>query len=206
MQPRSALGRQVVAETQGRIYTEPTTKKTKIIKRKKDERIGVRLAQHPTSKQVVLSQLYNGYPAIETGRLFVGDVLLAVNDVKVTQVDMALQLIKMHTVVELTTTDVYNHTDGSPRPVQRPTERIAGGHTAQVPGPTQSMVGDLLGGTEDESPTSTQPTVAVGDLLGADFSCAVPSWANSCSSDSARSIEHDDSMHPSRAASTAGRH
>ena len=44
---------------------------------------------------VVISELFSGYPALECGRLFVGDVLLSVNGVKVSEVDMATQLIKL---------------------------------------------------------------------------------------------------------------
>ena len=48
------------------------------------------LGLHPETKQVVVTELFPGYPAMECGRIFVGDVIISVNGVRVTTVDMAL--------------------------------------------------------------------------------------------------------------------
>mmetsp|Transcript_27368 Transcript_27368/g.45639 ORF Transcript_27368/g.45639 Transcript_27368/m.45639 type:complete len:263 (-) Transcript_27368:270-1058(-) len=108
MLPRSAAGRAVVAETQGVQVKQSESRVIKLKKASKEAKVGIRLALHPVSSQVIISELYSGYPALECGRLFVGDVLCAVNGVAVTEVDMALQLIKMAKEdVQLTTTNVY---------------------------------------------------------------------------------------------------
>ena len=46
-------------------------------------------------KQVVISELYSGYPAQQSGRIFTGDVVTSINGVKVTDVEMAAQIIKL---------------------------------------------------------------------------------------------------------------
>ena len=165
MQPRSAAGRAVLAEVAGKRAATESHKNTRIIKTHKQQRVGVRLAAHPISRQVVISQLYRGYPALETGRLFVGDVLLAVNGVRVTEVDMALQLIKMHQTVELTTTNVYIDEAGLSQPVSR-----AVNPPPPPPLPSaEAAVGDLLGGLElDDSPPRSSAVAAAATVPSAD--------------------------------------
>ena len=45
--------------------------------------------------QVIISELYSGYPAQQSGRIFMGDVVTSINGVKVTDVEMAAQIIKL---------------------------------------------------------------------------------------------------------------
>ena len=47
------------------------------------------------TKQVVISELYSGYPAQQSGRIFMGDVVTSINGVKVADVEMAAQIIKL---------------------------------------------------------------------------------------------------------------
>eukprot|EP00966_Prymnesium_polylepis_P014591 336942-Prymnesium_polylepis.1 len=64
-------------------------------KRNKDQLLGFRFGLHPESHQVIVSELYSGYAAQQCGKIFVGDVLSQVNGTRVTEVDMATQLIKI---------------------------------------------------------------------------------------------------------------
>ena len=47
-------------------------------------RVGLRFGLHPSTKQVCIVELYSNYPALESGKLFVGDVITKINGVKVT--------------------------------------------------------------------------------------------------------------------------
>ena len=47
------------------------------------------------TKQVVISELYSGYPAQQSGRIFMGDVVTSINGVKVADVEMAAQIVKL---------------------------------------------------------------------------------------------------------------
>ena len=47
-------------------------------------RVGLRVGLHPSTKQVSIVELYSNYPALESGKLFVGDVITKINGVKVT--------------------------------------------------------------------------------------------------------------------------
>ena len=98
MLPRSAAGRKIVTEvaTGGKVYVEPQKEKLVFLKKKnRDQLLGFRFGIHPESSQVIVTELYGGYPAHACGKIFVGDVLSQVNGTRVTEVDMATQLIKL---------------------------------------------------------------------------------------------------------------
>ena len=44
---------------------------------------------------VIITELFSGYPAMDSGKLFVGDVIISVNNVRITEVDMCTQVIKL---------------------------------------------------------------------------------------------------------------
>ena len=96
MQARSAAGRAIVAEVETGVAPPKSYERTiKIRKATIETRIGVRFGLHPETKQVIITELYSGYPAHDCGNLFVGDVVTKINKVLVTDVDMASQLVKM---------------------------------------------------------------------------------------------------------------
>ena len=96
MQARSAAGRAIVAEVETGVAPAKSYERTiKIRKATIETRIGVRFGLHPETKQVIITELYSGYPAHDCGNLFVGDVVTKINKVLVTDVDMASQLVKM---------------------------------------------------------------------------------------------------------------
>ena len=111
MIPRSSIGRSIVKEVDtGVSQTVEQSQERKIVLKKKtrESLLGVRFGLHPVSGQVVVTQMFDGYPAASSGRIFIGDVLTAVNGVMVTSVDMATQVIKLaEDRVELKTTNVY---------------------------------------------------------------------------------------------------
>ena len=109
MQARSAAGRAIVAEVETGVAPAKSYERTiKIRKATIETRIGVRFGLHPETKQVIITELYSGYPAHDCGNLFVGDVVTKINKVLVTDVDMASQLVKMtEGEVELKTENVY---------------------------------------------------------------------------------------------------
>jgi len=105
------VGRAIQREVVGGVVS-PSVKQSNerfiVLKKKtRDALIGVRFGLHPISGQVVVTELFSGYPAMECGKIFVGDVLVSVNGVRITEVDMATQLIKLATdKVELKTSNV----------------------------------------------------------------------------------------------------
>ena len=111
MIPRSSIGRSIVKEVDtGVSQTVEQSQERKIVLKKKtrESLLGVRFGLHPVSGQVVVTHMFDGYPAASSGRIFIGDVLTAVNGVMVTSVDMATQVIKLaEDRVELKTTNVY---------------------------------------------------------------------------------------------------
>ena len=66
-----------------------------IRKKTKEALLGVRFGLHPVSGQVIVTELFLGYPAQECNKIFVGDVVISVNGVRPTTVDMATQIIKL---------------------------------------------------------------------------------------------------------------
>lgn len=83
-------------ENGGNVYMEPQKEKLVFLKkRNKDQLLGFRFTLHPDSRQVIVSELYPGYVAQQSGKVFVGDVVSQINGIRVTEVDMATQLIKM---------------------------------------------------------------------------------------------------------------
>ena len=127
MIPRSAAGRAIVAEaSSGGKSTVPAVKQSQertitLEKKTRDSLLGVRFGLHPTTGQVVVTELFSGYPAMECGKIFVGDVLTAVDGVRITEVDMATQLIKLaQGKVKLKTSNVYVVGDTPPPPPPLP--------------------------------------------------------------------------------------
>lgn len=126
MLPRSAAGRSIAAAAEGRAPAlEQTSERTvTLLKKTVETLVGVRFGLHPVTGQVVINELYSGYPAQECGRIFTGDVLVAVNGVRVTEVDMATQLIKLAPgKVDLRLANVY--TNYATAPSQKSEERRA---------------------------------------------------------------------------------
>ena len=126
---------------------------------------------------MVVSELYAGYPAQESGQIFVGahrtkacsrpprpapralavsspacagDVLISVNDVRVTEVDMATQVIKLaKKEVVLRTTNVYQmpspSASNAPIPAAANPPPPPPPPPPPAPPPGGAVVGDLLG-------------------------------------------------------------
>ena len=155
MQARSAAGRAIVAEVETGVAPAKSYERTiKIRKATIETRIGVRFGLHPETKQVIITELYSGYPAHDCGNLFVGDVVTKINKVLVTDVDMASQLVKMtEGEVELKTENVYMspHKAGTPgNPARTFTPASASAQRGAAPPPPPPEV-DLLGGFAEQS-------------------------------------------------------
>jgi len=161
----------------------------RIKKPHKDAKVGLRLGTHPVSKQVIITDLYTGYPALESGRLFVGDVVLMVDGVRLTEVDMGLQLIKMSKeVVELRTTNVYVDSVKPSTPRQQPPPPPPPPpppREPEPPPPTLDIFGDSLHqaaappAPPPPPPTySAPPPAAVPNLLDVDAPPAQSSAPN----------------------------
>ena len=175
MQARSAAGRAIVAEVETGVAPPKSYERTiKIRKATIETRIGVRFGLHPETKQVIITELYSGYPAHDCGNLFVGDVVTKINKVLVTDVDMASQLVKMtEGEVELKTENVYMSphkagTPGNPARTFTPASASAQRGGAAPPPPPPEV--DLLGGF-DAAPAPAPALVAAplvdlpGDLV-----------------------------------------
>ena len=57
---------------------------TRLNKPNRDVKLGLRFGLHPQTKQVIVSELYSGYPAQQSGKIFMGDVVTMINGVKIT--------------------------------------------------------------------------------------------------------------------------
>ena len=77
MQARSAAGRAIVAEVETGVAPPKSYERTiKIRKATIETRIGVRFGLHPETKQVIITELYSGYPAHDCGNLLGMSALL----------------------------------------------------------------------------------------------------------------------------------
>ena len=172
MQARSAAGRAIVAEVETGVAPPKSYERTiKIRKATIETRIGVRFGLHPETKQVIITELYSGYPAHDCGNLFVGDVVTRINKTLVTDVDMASQLVKMtEGEVELKTENVYMspHKAGTPgNPARTFTPASTSAQRGAAPPPPPPEV-DLLGGFDAAPAPAPAPAAAAPpvDLLG----------------------------------------
>jgi len=173
MQARSAAGRAIVAEVETGVAPAKSYERTiKIRKATIETRIGVRFGLHPETKQVIITELYSGYPAHDCGNLFVGDVVTRINKTLVTDVDMASQLVKMtEGEVELKTENVYMspHKAGTPgNPARTFTPASASAQRSAAPPPPPPPEVDLLGGFDAAPAPAPAPAAAAPpvDLLG----------------------------------------
>mmetsp|Transcript_50767 Transcript_50767/g.110186 ORF Transcript_50767/g.110186 Transcript_50767/m.110186 type:complete len:268 (-) Transcript_50767:826-1629(-) len=136
MQARSSVGRRILAETQGSAVRPSSDgeRTVRVRKPNRDARIGMRLGLHPVSGQVVISDLYQGYPAVETGRLFVGDAVKSINGVRIDSVDLAMQIIRLaEGNVEFVMTNVY--TEAVSAIARGDSAKILGSVAARAPPP-----------------------------------------------------------------------
>ena len=173
MVPRSKAGRAIVAEVSGDVApvtVEQSNERTIVIEKKtKESLVGVRFGLHPVSGQVVVTELFSGYPAQECGRIFVGDVVSSVNGVRITEVDMATQMIKLaDKKVELKTMNVYTKGDSGstskrasistptsnppPPPPAAPTPAPAPAPPPAPPPPASNLMDDLILDLSDTTP------------------------------------------------------
>ena len=173
MQARSAAGRAIVAEVETGVAPPKSYERTiKIRKATIETRIGVRFGLHPETKQVIITELYSGYPAHDCGNLFVGDVVTRINKTLVTDVDMASQLVKMtEGEVELKTENVYMspHKAGTPgNPARTFTPASTSAQRGAAPPPPPPPEVDLLGGFDAAPAPAPAPAAAAPpvDLLG----------------------------------------
>eukprot|EP00308_Calcidiscus_leptoporus_P004210 CAMPEP_0119398742 /NCGR_PEP_ID=MMETSP1334-20130426/140998_1 /TAXON_ID=127549 /ORGANISM="Calcidiscus leptoporus, Strain RCC1130" /LENGTH=488 /DNA_ID=CAMNT_0007422611 /DNA_START=53 /DNA_END=1520 /DNA_ORIENTATION=+ len=184
-----------MAETQGSTPTNIRQSSERVVKIKKasrEARIGLRLGLHPVSRQVIISELYHGYPAIETGRLFVGDVITKVGGVAVTEVDMTLQLIKMAPMeVELRTTNVYIEAVKQVAAKPRPPDSCAASTDGAAP-PT----GGATAASSDQG--APAPNLMDNDLLldDSDFFVSMQSASPLSASQSVPPIPPPPTAHP----------
>jgi len=180
MLPRSAAGRKIVTEVEagGKVYIEPQKEKLVFLKKRtKDQLLGFRFGLHPESRQVIVTELYSGYAAQQSGKIFVGDVLSQVNGIRVTEVDMATQLIKMaEGNVEFRFTNVFNLPKSvkQSKPPERPPPAAAPPQdllleTAPPPAPAAAAAPppelDLLGWEETPTPAAAPLSKKVDSLL-----------------------------------------
>ena len=138
------------------------------------DRWGMKLGLHPTSQQVVVSELFSGYAALETSsNLFVGDVVCAACGVAIQTgadaLSLAKRLIKLNEGLELElfVTNVQ-HAAAQPPPPPPPADVDLLGLESEVMADTGSRepyapprAADLLGGAI----FSTADLAATADLL-----------------------------------------
>ena len=114
MIPRSKAGQQIVAQATGASQTAVQAAPERVARLEKpnrDVKLGLRFGLHPQTKQVrmctrasaaarwrwrgrtrsparraqvIVSELYSGYPAQQSGKIFMGDVVTSINGVKIT--------------------------------------------------------------------------------------------------------------------------
>jgi len=197
MIPRSQAGRAIVAGASGAsrtaVHAAPD-RVTRLEKPNRDVKLGLRFGLHPQSKQVVVSELYSGYPAQQSGKIFMGDVVTMINGVRITDVEMAAQIIKLTAgTVEIRTTNVFVEKRDEPSKPAAATGLPSAGLAARerdlgTPGTAQSAAApppppplplpDLMGGMGAEPPAAAaaaEPPDLLGgmgggadDLLGGD--------------------------------------
>ena len=155
---------------------------TRLEKPNRDVKLGLRFGLHPQTKQVVVSELYSGYPAQQSGKIFMGDVVTMINGVRITEVEMAAQIIKLTAgTVEIRTTNVFVEkrpdeskpgaaaAPGPPSARQAARERDMGtpglSQSAAAPPPPPPPPPDLMGGM-DAAPAPATAAAEPPDLLG----------------------------------------
>ena len=165
MLPRSAAGRAIVKEvdTGAKTVVENHNERFIILQKKtRDSLLGVRFGLHPVTSEVVVTELFSGYPAMECSRIFVGDILSSVNGVRITSVDMATQQIKLaDNKVELKLTNVsvkQNDAAAAKKPVPANPAAAAAAKSAAAatpaPAPSGPATDDLLGDLSTLPPES----------------------------------------------------